>query len=117
MDMKRSVFQKSALASLRAATVPMLLTVVILIAVIIGLRRTESSGRDEALRVLEEGIQRAVVQCYVVEGRYPDSIAYIEERYGVYIDKSRYVVHYKVIASNVMPEITVLTMAPPGSII
>lgn len=115
MDMRRTVFKKSALASLRVVAFPMLLTLVMLVAVIIGLRRTESSGRDEALRILEDGIRRAVVQCYVVEGRYPESIAYIEERYGVYIDKSRYVVHYTVFASNVMPEITVFSRQTPGS--
>lgn len=108
--MRKTVFKKSVLASLRVVAVPILLTLVMIVTVIIGLRKTESSGRDEALRVLEEGIQRAVVQCYVVEGRYPEGIAYIEERYGVYIDKSRYAVHYKVFASNVMPEITVLDL-------
>jgi hypothetical protein len=45
-----------------------------------------------------------------VEGRYPESIAYIEENYGIYIDRSRYVVDYEIFASNIMPVIDVMAL-------
>ncbi len=53
-------------------------------------------------------LQRAVVTCYAVEGKYPPSLDYIYENYGVRVDSSRYVVFYDVIAANVMPSIQVM---------
>jgi len=60
------------------------------------------------LLVVENMISNAVVQCYALEGRYPPDIAYMQEHYGIYIDEERYIVHYDSIASNLMPQITVL---------
>lgn len=50
---------------------------------------------------------RASVQCYAIEGRYPPSVEYLEENYGVRIDRDRYNVFYNGFASNVMPEIVI----------
>jgi len=47
------------------------------------------------------------VQCYAIEGRYPPSVAYLEENYGVKIDRERFDVFYEGFASNIMPSITV----------
>jgi hypothetical protein len=46
----------------------------------------------------------------VVEGRYPPGLEYIEERYGVAVDRSSYTVHYEVFAPNMPPDITVLEL-------
>lgn len=58
----------------------------------------------ETLRV---AIRRASVQCYAIEGRYPPSVEYLEENYGIQIDRNRYDVFYSGFASNFMPDITV----------
>lgn len=52
-------------------------------------------------------VTRASVQCYAIEGRYPPSVEYLEENYGVRIDRDRYNVFYNGFASNVMPEIVI----------
>lgn len=57
---------------------------------------------------LRKAIARASVQCYAIEGRYPPSVEYLEENYGVQIDHNKYNVFYDGFASNIMPEITVL---------
>ena len=57
---------------------------------------------------LSDAIRRASVQCYAIEGRYPPSVEYLEEHYGIVIDRSRYNVFYSGWASNVMPDITVI---------
>ena len=57
---------------------------------------------------LEAALRRAAVACYATEGRYPPSLAYLTEHYGVQIDEDRYLVFYEVVAENWMPEITVL---------
>lgn len=57
---------------------------------------------------LRKAIARASVQCYAIEGRYPPSVEYLEDNYGVQIDHNKYNVFYDGFASNIMPEITVL---------
>ena len=56
---------------------------------------------------LKRAVTRASVQCYAIEGRYPPSVEYLEENYGIHIDRDRYNVFYNGFASNVMPEITI----------
>ena len=106
--MRRSIYRKSAWGVLRTAITPVLFTLAVTGMIVYGLARTEESSRAEAVRILEDSIRRAVVMSYAVEGRYPDTVAYIEERYGVFIDRDKYVVHYSVFASNLMPDIMVI---------
>ena len=69
------------------------------------------SGHDEAGRqLLEDSLRRAAVACYAAEGIYPPTISYLEEHYGVQIDRTRYAVFYEIFAENLMPEITVVEL-------
>ena len=61
---------------------------------------------------LEQALTRAAVACYAAEGVYPPDIAYLEENYGIQINQKLYTVKYEVIASNLMPDITVLVNQP-----
>ena len=63
----------------------------------------------ESLSLTEQSIQRAAVQCYALEGAYPAELDYLEAHYGVAVDQDRYLVDYQFIASNLMPDITVLS--------
>lgn len=108
--MRKEVFKKTAFSSLREALAPILMTLAVAAMIGYGLYQTERSSRAEALRVLEDGLMRAVVRCYAVEGKYPDGVSYIEEHYGVRVDRTRYAVHYEIFASNVLPEITVIEL-------
>ena len=69
-----------------------------------------SSVSSQGLVVTKQNINRAVVQCYALEGAYPPSIAYLEENYGIYIDHSRYVVFYQSAGDNLLPQINVVEM-------
>ena len=57
---------------------------------------------------LRKAITRACIQCYAIEGRYPPSVEYLEENYGIQIDHDKYNVFYDGFASNIMPDITVI---------
>jgi len=107
-SIKKGIYRKNAWDFLRAAVLPILFTAAVMVMIAGGLRQTEEASSAEGLRILEDSIRRAVVICYAVEGRYPDSIAYIEKNYGIHIDRTRYVVHYSIFASNIMPDITVI---------
>ena len=69
-----------------------------------------SRAEEEGASTLQDAVTRACVQCYAIEGRYPPSVQYLEERYGIQIDEERYAVFYSGFASNVMPEITVVPL-------
>lgn len=57
---------------------------------------------------LRKTIQSMCAHCYAVEGRYPMSLGYLEEHYGLDIDADRYIVHFYPVSSNLMPDIAVL---------
>jgi len=110
MKKHKSIFKKSAWDFLRAAILPVIFTVAVMVMVVFGLRQTEASSAAEGVRILEDSIRRAVVMCYAIEGRYPESIEYIESNFGIFIDRTRFVVHYRVFASNIMPEVMVIIL-------
>jgi hypothetical protein len=66
----------------------------------------------EDRRQLEESLRRSCVACYAAEGAYPPSLEYLEEHYGLQINKTRYTVCYSAFAENLMPDITVLESEP-----
>ena len=86
----------------------LLLAVALLLWFFIGMGRVARDSGEEARAQLETALRRSAVACYAAEGRYPQDVAYLEEHYGIRIDRSRYVVFYEVYGSNLMPQITVL---------
>lgn len=71
-------------------------------------RSFAGKAEDREEETLRRAVTRASVQCYAIEGRYPPSVDYLEENYGINIDRKRYRVFYNGFASNVMPEITII---------
>jgi hypothetical protein len=70
----------------------------------------DRSQQDESMKVSKEAIVRATVQCYSLEGRYPPDLDYLEEHYGLTLDKDRYVYHYRTVGENMMPSIDLLPL-------
>lgn len=81
-------------------------------AVLSGVGQISARADEEGAETLRTAIRRASVQCYAIEGRYPPSVRYLEENYGIQIDPEQYYVFYNGFASNVMPEITVIPAMP-----
>ena len=73
-----------------------------------GISNLEKGKALEDRQRLEEVLREAAVACYSVEGVYPPSLEYLEEHYGVQIDRRSFTVRYTPIAENLMPDITVL---------
>ena len=105
---RKNIYRKGALDFLRSAILPILFTAAVMLIIVYGLQQTAMSSKSEGLKILEDGVRRAVAKCYAVEGSYPESVAYLEEHYGIHIDKTKYIVHYEIFASNVMPDIMVI---------
>ena len=62
----------------------------------------------EGRQQLEDAVRRSAVACYAAEGIYPPNLEYLEEHYGIQVDRERYTVMYEIFASNLMPDVTVL---------
>lgn len=86
--------------------------VAVLIIFAVALQSLDSGRTEESQRQLEEALRRGCVACYAAEGVYPPDLAYLQDHYGVQIDKTHYTVRYDVFAENLMPDITVLENKP-----
>ncbi|MBQ7796634.1 MAG: hypothetical protein IJ374_08770 [Lachnospiraceae bacterium] len=94
---------------LTVIVMPVLVLAVVL-CFLTGLSNLESGHRTEGKAQLEDALRRTAVSCYAAEGVYPPSLEYMQEHYGIRFDEERYMVDYQVIASNLMPDITVLEL-------
>ncbi|MCL2840035.1 MAG: hypothetical protein FWE05_04600 [Defluviitaleaceae bacterium] len=110
MNMSGRVFKKNFFVSLISGMGSIIFTVAIVIIIFFSLRQTEYSSRAEGVRILEESIMRVAIHSFAVEGHFPESIAYIEENYNIFIDRTRFVVHYDVFAANLLPDIRVFEL-------
>ncbi|MCL2437373.1 MAG: hypothetical protein FWD00_04975 [Clostridiales bacterium] len=82
--------------------------VAVLLFVLTGLREAQAASYAEELRIAEKSIRRAVISSYASTGKYPPTFEHLVEHYGIKIDQDRFVVHYNVFATNIMPDIVVL---------
>ena len=94
--------------SLLTLAITLLVFVLCLLLVLRGVSTAGEARKAEALRVTEDSLHRAVMSCYALEGRYPPTLEYLVENYGVYVDEESYFVDYEIFATNLMPEITVV---------
>lgn len=85
--------------------------VAILLCFATALDSLDSGREDESMHQLEEALRRGCVACYAAEGIYPPTLEYLTDHYGIQVDTDRYVVSYTPIASNLMPDITVLRLS------
>ena len=56
---------------------------------------------------VEEIVVHSAQQCYALEGAYPPSIAYLADNYGLVVDTDRYIYHYDMFATNILPDVRV----------
>ena len=108
--MKTKVRKRSLFEVLKGHLLSIVFFIVIFGLFLGGVKSAETNSASEEKRVLEESINKAVVSCYALEGAYPDSIEHLEENYGLVYDKDKYRIMYSVFASNLMPEISVVSM-------
>ncbi|MBR2562559.1 MAG: hypothetical protein IKE31_10505 [Eubacterium sp.] len=80
---------------------------VILIAVPLSRQAHTEKSADSVKSITDTILQRAL-QCYVIEGAYPMSLEYLEENYGLTVNKEDYLIMYTPYAENLPPEVKVL---------
>ena len=68
----------------------------------------QESAKTQGAVALRDSILASTKQCCAIEGAYPSSLAYLEENYGLAVNRSDYAITYEVFADNVMPNVVVL---------
>lgn len=68
--------------------------------------RLDSHRRQ--LDALELALNRSLMLCYSLEGRYPETLEELLEKYPLTYDRQRFTVDYRLQGSNILPEITIL---------
>ncbi|MBC5649025.1 hypothetical protein [Christensenella tenuis] len=87
--------------------VPALCFAMVFLVVVFAVSDVSLSARAQERATAEEAVRRAAVQCYAIEGRYPQDVAYLQEHYGLVVDTRRYSYHLNPVGENLMPEIFV----------
>ncbi len=75
-----------------------------------GVSSVSENVQNSQVESLKSAIMRSAVHCYATEGAYPESLAYLEEHYGISWNKDQYVVDYTIIGSNMMPTVTIIPL-------
>jgi hypothetical protein len=88
--------------------IPLVLTALVVSGMIWGASATQNQADDQAQKMTEESIRRAAVQCYALEGIYPVNIEYLKDHYGIRPDTKRFIIHYRFVGDNLLPDIAVI---------
>lgn len=62
----------------------------------------------EQKKNLEDAVWRGITQCYAMEGRYPQSMEYLKQEYGIQYDSQQFFVDYQALGANILPDVTVI---------
>lgn len=102
------MFLRSHSKPLIRLLLPICLTLVLLVLVVYAVHSTQRQMAAESLRLTEESVRRAAVQCYALEGAYAMDLQYLIDHYGIRPDTNRFIIHYQFVGDNILPDITVI---------
>lgn len=89
-------------------TVSLGLFAAIIVLFLTGISSISGSSLMNGKEILEKAIQKDIIHCYANEGMYPPSLSYLQSHYGLTYDKSKYIVQYENIGSNIMPTVVII---------
>lgn len=104
--MKRFQLEKSRRPY--AGVISVLLFFVILFLLYTAVHSLSERSLEEQEQNLIRALRQSTVQCYAVEGFYPESLEYLTDHYGIRYDHNTFFVDYQPSGQNIMPEITVI---------
>lgn len=93
----------------RRLIVTLAITAFILIAAVFAWagKAAEDSFEEQA-EAIKDTVSRRALQCYVIEGAYPESLDYLVENYGLAVNREDYKIVYIPYAENLPPEVKVI---------
>jgi hypothetical protein len=91
------------------AVMSLIFTVIIIALVFIGTNRFYSNVNGKQITIVQHAVESAAIQCFALEGAFPPNLEYLEQHYGLKLDRQRYIYDYNVFASNIKPEINIFS--------
>ena len=98
---------KKIISLLRYCLIPFII-IAVLLCFTNAIDNINSIGKQKEKEQLQRALTRAAVACYTTQGAYPEDVDYLIKTYGIRIDYEEFTIKYEFIASNLMPDITIL---------
>lgn len=114
--MNRFTQQKPISKSVLSILVPVIIFFAVFFLFLPSVSSISATTEQEETENLKQAVIRSTIYCYAVEGAYPESLSYLEEHYGITYDHSKYLISYEVHASNLMPDITIISLTDKGEL-
>jgi hypothetical protein len=57
---------------------------------------------------VKTAVYDTLITCYSLEGRYPESLEYLADHYGLVLNKEKYIFGYELVGSNLFPDFEVV---------
>ena len=89
---------------------PLMTFAVVFVFVMMGIRSMDDTMNGQEMKRLEDSIIKSSVQCYALEGHYPESLQYLKDNYGVTYDEDQYMVDYQIYGANMLPNIKIMPL-------
>jgi hypothetical protein len=87
---------------------PIIAFLVLFILFLRGVNTVSDTTMSKQQESLETALDRSIAQCYAVEGKYPPSVSYLVEHYGLTYDADTFLVDYDSYGDNLFPDVTVI---------
>ena len=71
-------------------------------------KRARRDEAEDSIQSITDTVRKRALQCYVIEGAYPESFEYLEENYGLTVNHEDYLIVYTPFAENLPPEVRVI---------
>jgi ABC-type uncharacterized transport system involved in gliding motility auxiliary subunit len=71
------------------------------------LRLSHETDANEK-EILYAATWRSIIHCYSMDGRYPESLDELIEKYGIQYDTDKFFIDYQALGSNLMPDVTII---------
>ena len=84
--------------------------VLIFIVFLFAVSKASEGSIHEQRQSLSDAVDRAIIQCYVTEGKYPESFEYLKKNYGIIYDDELFRVDYVIYGSNMKPDVTIIRL-------
>ena len=107
MASERFTKKKSARDILQRIT-PILFSVLVLVIFYFSVSSLSASATDEQKKNLESTLRRGIMQCYALEGSYPESLDYLLNNYPIYYNENSFYIDYQIIGQNIYPSVSVI---------
>ncbi len=94
--------------NLKLAVTVIIASVLLIAAVFAWAHKASKDSFEEQAEAIKDTVSRRALQCYVIEGAYPESLDYLVENYGLAVNMEDYKIVYIPYAENLPPEVRVI---------